>query len=140
MMKLYNFSLGGNATTPNIKEESVTSSICVCYVCVKQYACVCLFILFYFIFKKNLKQCVKKKKSTQKNYALNNEFQFNELSKPKKKSRNTTKSHDIFTIPLFLAMVGPILIFYYFILKKCYIHNIFIINLKWKIATSFKLG
>ena len=45
-MKLYKFSLGGNATTPNIKEESVTSSICVCYVCVKQYACVCVFILF----------------------------------------------------------------------------------------------
>ena len=44
MMKLFNFSLGGNATTPNIKEESVTSSICVCYVCVcvKQYVCVCV--------------------------------------------------------------------------------------------------
>ena len=43
-MKLYNFSLGGKSTTPNIKEESVTSSICVCYVCVKQYVCVCVFI------------------------------------------------------------------------------------------------
>ena len=57
-MKLFNFSLGGNATTLNIKEESVTSSICVCYVCVKQYVCVCV-CLFLFK-KKNLKQCVKK--------------------------------------------------------------------------------
>ena len=55
-MKLLNFSLGGNATAPNIKEESVTLLICVCYVCVKQYVCV-----FLFFFKKNMKQCVKKK-------------------------------------------------------------------------------
>ena len=34
MIKLFNFSLGGNATTQNIKEESVTSSICVCVMCV----------------------------------------------------------------------------------------------------------
>ena len=33
MKKLFNFSLGGNETTPNIKEESATLSICVC-VCV----------------------------------------------------------------------------------------------------------
>ena len=39
MMKLFNFSLGGNATTLNIKEESVNSSI---FVCVKQYVCVCV--------------------------------------------------------------------------------------------------
>ena len=54
-MKLLNFSLGGNAIAPNIKEESVTLLICVCYVCIKQYVCVC----FYFFFL-NLKQCVKK--------------------------------------------------------------------------------
>ena len=66
-MKLFNFSLGGNATTPNIKEKSVTSSICVCvcvcYVRVKQYVCVCVCVCVYFYFlfkKKNLKQCVKK--------------------------------------------------------------------------------
>ena len=34
----------GNATTPNIKEESVTSSICVC---VKQYVCVCVCIFIF---------------------------------------------------------------------------------------------
>ena len=51
MMKLFNFSLGDDATTLNIKEVSVTSSICVCVMCVCFY--------FYF-FKKNLKQCVKK--------------------------------------------------------------------------------
>ena len=33
MKKLFNFSLGGNETTPNIEEESATLSICVC-VCV----------------------------------------------------------------------------------------------------------
>ena len=66
MMKLFNFSLGGNATTLNIKEESVNSSI---FVCVKQYVCVCVRacarVCFIFIKKKkNLKQWVKKKKST----------------------------------------------------------------------------
>ena len=37
MRELFNFSLGGNETTPNINEESATLSIflCVC-VCVKQ--------------------------------------------------------------------------------------------------------
>ena len=44
--KLFNSSLGGNETTPNIKEENATSSICVC---------VCKTTFFY-----NLKQCVKK--------------------------------------------------------------------------------
>ena len=57
MIKLFNFSLGGNATTLNIKEESVALSICVCYVCVKQYVCVCV---YFYLKKKNLKQCVKK--------------------------------------------------------------------------------
>ena len=69
MKKLFNFSLGGNATTSNIKEESVPLSICVCvcvcvcFVCVKQYVCVCVCVCVYFYFlfkKKNLKQCVKK--------------------------------------------------------------------------------
>ena len=32
-------------------------------------------------------------------------------------STTTTTSHDIFTMPLFLAMVGPSMIFYYFILE-----------------------
>ena len=63
MKKLFNFSLGGNATTSNIKEESVTLSICVCvcvcFVCVKQYVRVFLFYFLFFL-KKNLKQCVKK--------------------------------------------------------------------------------
>ena len=57
-------------------------------------------------------------------------FDLLNLTSPKKKSRNTTKGHDIFTIPLFLAMVGPSLIWYYFILEQCYAHNIFIINLR----------
>ena len=54
-------------------------------------------------------------------------FSSKKLNKSKKKPRNTTKSHDIFTIPLFLAMVGPSLIFYYFILRVIlrpqYFHN-----------------
>ena len=60
-MKLFNFTLGGNATTPNIEEESVMlrEFVCVCYVCVKQYLCVCVFNFIFFL-KKNLKQCVKK--------------------------------------------------------------------------------
>ena len=62
MKKLFNFSLGGNATTSNIKEESVTLSICVCVCvfCVCKTICACVFILFLFFLKKNLKQCVKK--------------------------------------------------------------------------------
>ena len=46
-------------TTPNIKEESVTSSICacVCYVRVKQYVCVCVYVcVFLFLFKKRIKK------------------------------------------------------------------------------------
>ena len=39
------------------------------------------------------------------------------LTKPKKKCRNTKKCHDIFTKPLFLTMVGPDMIFYYFVLE-----------------------
>ena len=35
------------------------------------------------------------------------------LTKPKKKSRNTTKCHNIFTIPLFSVMVSFGLIYYY---------------------------
>ena len=35
----------------------------------------------------------------------------------KRSLETKTKSHDIFTIPLFLAMVGPSLIFYHFILE-----------------------
>ena len=50
MMKLFNFSLRGNATIPNIKEESVTSSICVC---------VCVFFFFY-LKKKKLETMCKK--------------------------------------------------------------------------------
>ena len=37
-MKLFNFSLRGNPTIPNIKEESVTSSIFLC-------VCVCVFLI-----------------------------------------------------------------------------------------------
>ena len=60
--------------------------------------------------------------------------------KKKKKSRNTTKWHNIFTILLFLDVTVPNLIFYNFILEKCYIHNIFTINFRWKNITGFKLG
>ena len=36
------------------------------------------------------------------------------LTKPKKKPRNTTKYHNIFTISFFPAMVGLSLVFYFF--------------------------
>ena len=36
---------------------------------------------------------------------------------PKKKSRNTTKCHNIFILHLFLATEDPGMIFYYFILE-----------------------
>ena len=66
MRELFNFSLEGNETTPNINEESATLSIfvCVCVcarVCVKQCVtlCVCVRVcVFFLIF--NFKQCVKK--------------------------------------------------------------------------------
>ena len=57
MRKLFNFNLGGNETSPNIKEKSATSSICVC---------VCVFLKFFFYYMKqrakkiNLKKlCIK---------------------------------------------------------------------------------
>ena len=49
------------------------------------------------------------------------------LTKPKKKSRNTTKYHNISQYLLFPVVVGFGLIFYYFIF---YIHNIFTTNFK----------
>ena len=48
---------GGNETTPNLKEESATSSICVC-VCVKQ--CVLLLLLLLLLTWNNV---LKKKKT-----------------------------------------------------------------------------
>ena len=62
MKKLFNFSLGGNATTSNIKEESVTLSICVCVCvfCVCKTICACVFILFLFFKKKTWNNVLKK--------------------------------------------------------------------------------
>ena len=58
-MKLFNFTLGGNATTPNIKEESVILRQFVCVLCVYKTMCVCVCVFFFK--KKILKRCVKKK-------------------------------------------------------------------------------
>ena len=54
----------------------------------------------------------------------------------KKKFKNTTKFHNIFTISSFL---GSEYIFFYFIWEKCYIHNIFKTNSKWQVIIGFKL-
>ena len=72
-----------------------------------------LFIQFFFF-----KQCDKKKKRslTQENCAQKSDFWLNKLTKLRKKSRNTTKCHDIF-ITFILFMAGPSLIFYYLILE-----------------------
>ena len=67
-------------------------------------------------------------------------FDSPKLTKIKQKSKNTTRCNNIFTIPLFSAMVGLNLIFYYFILEKCYLYNIFTINFQWQIVIGFKLG
>ena len=61
---------------------------------------------------------LKKKKQQRKNQqkkivceTVN--FCSSNMTKPKKKSRNTTKCHNIFTIPLFSAVVSSGLIYYY---------------------------
>ena len=54
----------------------------------------------------------------------------------KKKFKNTTKFHNIFTISSFL---GSEYIYFYFIWEKCYIHNIFKTNSKWQVIIGFKL-
>ena len=60
-MKLFNFTLGRNATTPNIEEESVILRQFVCVLCVCKTISLCVCFYFYFFKKKkNLKQCVKK--------------------------------------------------------------------------------
>ena len=63
MMKLFNFSLGGNATTSNIKEESVTLSICVCVCvfCVCKTICACVFKIFFYYMKQRVKKINLKK-------------------------------------------------------------------------------
>ena len=73
--------------------------------------------------KNALKIKIKNKKTQQQQKQTKNEqkkimreilnFCSPNLTKPKKKSRNTMKCHNIFTIPLFLAMVSFGLIYYY---------------------------
>ena len=57
-------------------------------------------------------------------------FRLTNLTKPKKKLKNTTKYHNIFYFQ------QTSLIFYYFIF---YVYNIFTTKFKWQIATGFKL-
>ena len=65
-MKLFNFTLGGNAITPNIKEESVILRQFGCVLCVCKTIGVCVCFYFYLKKKKNLKQYVKKKNQPKK--------------------------------------------------------------------------
>ena len=91
----------------------------------------------------NLKLCIKNKKQKNQHKKTMCEimnFDSPKLTKIKQKSKNTTRCNNIFIIPLFSAMVGPNLIFYYFILEKCYLYNIFTINFQWQIVIGFKLG
>ena len=91
----------------------------------------------------HFKFCIKNKKrktSIKKTVCEIMNFDSPKLTKIKKKSRNTTKCHNIFTIPSFSAMVSPNMIFYYFILEKCYLHYIFTTNFRWQIVISIKLG
>ena len=66
-----------------------------------------------------LPNLIKKKKKSQLKKIVPKTMNFGSpnLTKQKKKSRNTTKCHDILILRLFLAIVGPGLIFYYFILE-----------------------
>ena len=60
-MKLFNFTLGRNATTPNIEEESVILRQFVCVLCVCKTISVCVCFYFYFLKKKKLETMCKKK-------------------------------------------------------------------------------
>ena len=57
------------------------------------------------------------------------------LTKPKKKSKNTTKCYNIFTISLFSAVVSFGLIYYYLFYKNA----ILITNSRWQVITDFKM-
>ena len=88
-----------------------------------------------------LKLCIKKTKKTKRQHKkIVCEiviFGSPNLTILKKKSKNTTKYHNIFTIHSFL---GFELIFFYLIWEKCYIHNIFRTNSKWQVVIGFKLS
>ena len=62
------------------------------------------------------KEQTNKKSQPKKNVHEIVNFCSPKVANPKKKSRNTTKCHNNFTILLFLVMVAIGLIFYYFIL------------------------
>ena len=69
----------------------------------------------------HLKWCIKKEQTNKKSQPKKTvheivNFCSPKVANPKKKSRNTTKCHNNFTILLFLVMVAIGLIFYYFIL------------------------
>ena len=73
-----------------------------------------------------LKLCIKKKKRQHKKIVCET-VNFGSLNWTilKKKSKNITKYHNIFTIPSFLGFEQ-----FFFFLRKCYIHNIFKTNSK----------
>ena len=80
-------------------------------------------------FKKQTKSQLKKIVSETVNFGSLN------FTKPKKKPRNTIKYHNIFTIS-FISNCGRSRSDFFFFF---YVHNNFTKNLKWQIATSFKL-
>ena len=87
-----------------------------------------------------LKLCIKKKnKQTKRQHKKivceTVIFGSPNLTILKKKFKNTTKYHNIFTIPSFLGFEYT---FFYFIWEKC-IHNIFRKN-SWEVVISFKLS
>ena len=84
-------------------------------------------LLLGFNWDNHFKLCMHSKKKKKKQQTKNQQkkivcetvnFCAPNLTKPKKKSRNTTKCHNIFTILLFLAMVSFGLIYYYLFYKN----------------------
>ena len=116
-----------------IMYSPASDSFCVILFCFCFYFCVFIFLFVRVQTKSNLimlllilKLCIEKKKQTKRQHKKIVHETMNSgspnLTKLKKKSKNTTKYHNIFTIPLFL---GSDMIFYYCILEKCYTHSIF---------------
>ena len=80
---------------------------------------------------KNNKQKTNKRKLCMRQWIFAHQIWLNH----KKKSRNTTKCHNIFTISLYSAMVSFGLIYYYLFYRNA----ILITNSRWQVVTGFKM-
>ena len=80
--------------------------------CVKQYIYIYIYKTQNKKYKKQNTKRKRKRESRKIRYKIEN-FGAPKLTKPKKKSKNTTKCHNNFTMHLFFVVVAIYLIFYF---------------------------